>query len=83
MQDFRKLSVWKKAHRLTLNVYELTSDFPDDERYGLISQMRRSSASIGANIAEGCGSGSDADFARFVQMALLGKRVGIPVAAGS
>jgi four helix bundle protein len=70
MQDFRKLSVWKKAHRLTLNVYELTSDFPDDERYGLISQMRRSSASIGANIAEGCGSGSDADFARFVQMAL-------------
>ncbi|PSQ75897.1 MAG: diversity-generating retroelement protein bAvd family protein [Bacteroidetes bacterium QH_8_67_23] len=55
MQDFRKLSVWKKAHRLALNVYGLTSDFPDDERYGLISQMRRSSASIGANIAEGCG----------------------------
>lgn len=70
MQDFRNLSVWKKAHRLTLNVYELTSDFPSDERYGLTSQMRRCSVSIGSNIAEGCGSGSDADFARFVQMAL-------------
>ena len=51
-------------------MYDLTSDFPREERYGLVSQMRRCSVSIGSNIAEGCGRGSDADFVRFVQMAL-------------
>lgn len=70
MQDFRELKVWHKAHAVTLAVYRATEAFPRAERYGLTSQMRRASASIAANIAEGCGRGSDADFARFVHMAL-------------
>jgi four helix bundle protein len=51
-------------------VYRLTKQFPDDERFGLTSQLRRSVASIPANLAEGCGRGSDQDFARFVQIAM-------------
>lgn len=70
MQDFRQLKVWEKAHQLTLSIYKVTSDFPKTEQYGLVSQMRRSAASITCNIAEGCGRGSDQDFARFLQMAL-------------
>jgi four helix bundle protein len=52
MQSFRNLKVWEKAHILTLDVYKSSKGFPRDELYGLTSQMRRSSASIGANIAE-------------------------------
>src|SRR4030042_886240 len=69
MQDFRKLHVWRKAHHLTLSAYEVTKGFPKEELYGLASQCRRSAACIPANIAEGCGRGSSADFARFLQMA--------------
>lgn len=69
MQDFRDLQVWQKAHQLTLSVYHATASFPDAERYGLSSQMRRCSASIGANIAEGCGRGGRKDFARFLRVA--------------
>ncbi|WP_243303968.1 four helix bundle protein [Geothrix oryzisoli] len=70
MQDFRNLAVWRHAHELTLAVYRETAGFPDLERFGLANQMRRSAASIPTNIAEGCGRGSDADFARFLHMAL-------------
>jgi four helix bundle protein len=67
---FRSLKVWEKAHRLTLAVYDVTRSFPSGERYGLMSQARRSAASICANIAEGCGTGGPSDFARFLQIAL-------------
>ncbi len=70
MKDFRRLEVWQKSHRLTLEIYRLTKAFPLDERFGLTSQMRRCSASIAANIAERCGRGSNADFHRFLQMAM-------------
>lgn len=70
MQDFRKLKVWEKAHQLTLAVYRTTQEFPQAEMYGLTSQLRRSSASIAANIAEGCGRKSNLDFARFLQIAM-------------
>jgi four helix bundle protein len=69
MRNFRQLDVWKKAHELTLEIYRLTSRFPSQERYGLSSQLQRAPASIGANLAEGCGRETDADFKRFVQMA--------------
>jgi four helix bundle protein len=69
MRDFRSLSVWEKAHDLVLSTYEVTRSFPGDERYGLTSQLRRSATSIASNIAEGCGRGSDADFARCLQIA--------------
>jgi four helix bundle protein len=70
VKDFRTLLVWQKAHALTIETYRLTAGFPKDELYGLTSQMRRAAASIPTNIAEGCGRGSDADFARFLQIAL-------------
>lgn len=70
MQDFRNLEVWRLSHQLTLEVYRATRVLPGDERYGLTSQLRRAAVSIEANLAEGCGRGSDADFGRFVQTSM-------------
>jgi four helix bundle protein len=70
MQSFRNLKVWEKAHILTLDVYKSSKGFPRDEQYGLTSQMRRSSASIGANIAEGCCRKGDTELGRFLQIAM-------------
>ncbi|MGA2695819.1 MAG: four helix bundle protein [Terriglobales bacterium] len=69
MKDFRSLRVWEKSHKLTLDIYRVTTSFPREETYGLTSQMRRSSASIGANIAEGCGKRGNNEFHRFLQIA--------------
>ncbi len=69
MTDFRRLKVWQKAHEMTLETYRLTSTFPKEEMYGLTSQVRRAAASIGANIAEGCGRRSDGEMCRFLQIA--------------
>ena len=70
MKDFRDLQVWQKAHQLTLMVYRLTASFPQTERYGLTTQLRRSSASVAANLAEGCGRNGDAELARFCSIAM-------------
>ena len=70
MKDFRKQKVWQKAHDLALEVYRVTEAFPKTELFGLTSQIRRASVSIPANIAEGCGRDTDADFARFLQIAM-------------
>ena len=70
MKDFRQLKVWEKSHQLALAIYKTTKEFPKEELYGLTSQIRRSSMSIPTNIAEGCGRFTDADFARFLQMAM-------------
>lgn len=70
MQDFRELAVWQKAHQLTLAVYRATDAFPQHERYGITSQIRRSAASVPANIAEGRCRRTDRDFGRFVEIAL-------------
>lgn len=53
INSFRDLKVWQKAHQLVLDVYQMTKNFPTDERYGLVSQMRRAAVSVPANIAEG------------------------------
>ena len=53
-RDFRKVKAWERAHALTLQMYRATSSFPGDERFGLVSQMRRACASIPTNVAEGC-----------------------------
>jgi four helix bundle protein len=68
MRNYKDLQVWEKAHRLTLAVYKGTQDFPKEERFGLTSQIRRSSASIAANLAEGCGRRSDGEMARYIQI---------------
>jgi four helix bundle protein len=67
MFGFEKLEVWQKSIDLTDLVYAFSRAFPADERFGLTSQMRRSSVSIPSNIAEGSGRGSNPDFARFVE----------------
>jgi len=53
MKSFEDLIVWKKAHELTLKIYKLTSNFPKQELFGLVSQIRRASVSVESNIAEG------------------------------
>jgi four helix bundle protein len=70
VKDFRELKVWQKAHELTLAVYRISATLPREELYGLSSQLRRSSSSIAANLAEGCGRNGDAEFARFCSLAM-------------
>ena len=70
MRDFREIKVWEKSHLLTLEIYKVTAVFPREEIYGLTSQVRRASASIPANIAEGFGRGGNAELARFLQIAM-------------
>jgi four helix bundle protein len=69
LKDFRQLKVWDKAHQLTLEIYRATAGFPREETYGLTSQVRRASASIGANLAEGCARSVDRELARFCTIA--------------
>ncbi len=69
MKDFHRLKVWEKAHRLVLSIYERTSHFPADERFGLTLQIRRAAASVPTNIAEGCGRSGDRELARFLSIA--------------
>jgi len=70
MQDYKSLKVWQRGHQLTLAVYRITASFPREEIYGLTSQLRRSAASVPANIAEGCGCDTSAELARFLYVAL-------------
>jgi len=70
MRDFHQLKVWGKAHRLVLAVYRATALFPKAELYDLTRQLRRASASIPANIAEGCGRSGEAELARFLHIAM-------------
>src|ERR1044072_4416049 len=68
-RSFRDLVVWQKAHEFVLAVYRLTESFPDREKFGLTHQMRRAAVSIPANIAEGFGKRSQAEKARFLNIA--------------
>lgn len=70
MADYRRYRVWKKGHELTLRTYRATKSFPNDERFGLTVQMRRSVSSIPTNIAEGFGRRGDKDRARFLDIAV-------------
>jgi four helix bundle protein len=70
VRDFKDLKVWRRSHQLTLDVYNATATFPRQETYGLSAQLRRCSASIPANIAEGCGRSGDAELARFMLISM-------------
>ena len=70
MRDFRKLEVWSLGKQLAVACYQFTSTFPKEEVYGLTSQIRRAAVSIPANIAEGSGRETDAEFLRFLRIAL-------------
>ena len=69
MFRFEKLDVWQKSIAFSKVIYELTSRFPGDERFGLTSQLRRASVSISSNIAEGSGRKGDTEFIRFLDIA--------------
>ena len=69
MRPHENLIVWKRAVDFVIDIYRTTGSFPNDERYGLTSQIRRSAVSIPANIAEGAGRKHDKEFARFLSIA--------------
>ncbi|NTE03436.1 four helix bundle protein [Agrobacterium tumefaciens] len=68
MHNFKDLKVWQKSIELAVEVYKATSLLPNDEKYGLISQMKRCSVSVSSNIAEGSGRGSSAQFKYFLNI---------------
>lgn len=71
MRNYKNYEVWQKAHQLCLFIYkEIVTGFPADEKYGLGSQLKRSSSSTPLNIVEGCGRNSEKDFAHFLDVAL-------------
>ena len=65
----KDLEVWKKSMDLVVDVYKLMKQLPESEKYGLISQIKRSSISIPSNIAEGAGRASTKEFIRFLDIA--------------
>src|SRR5713101_6467055 len=69
MQRFTELKVWQRGHALVLNVYRMTTGFPQNERYGLISQIRRAALSVPTNIAEGSKRLTNIEYARFLNIA--------------
>ncbi len=69
MNNFRKLSIWKKAVQLATDIYKTTYNYPREELYGIVSQMRRSSISISSNIAEGSGRKSNKECGHFLLIA--------------
>jgi four helix bundle protein len=70
MRDFKKYDIWKLSHQFALEIYSISKSFPKDELYGITSQIRRASSSIPTNISEGCGRDSDAEFNRFLTIAM-------------
>lgn len=69
MKSYKELVVWQKSMELVVLVYNITNTFPNGERFGLVSQMRRSAVSIPSNIAEGYGRKSKKENAYFVNVA--------------
>ena len=70
VRNYRDLVVWQKGIELTIDIYKLTSNFPESEKYGLTNQLRRAAVSIPSNIAEGHARKSDKEFGRFLRIAL-------------
>lgn len=67
--SYQDLIAWQKAFAVTVEVYSLTAGFPPEEKFGLVSQMRRAAVGVASNIAEGWGRGATTDFVRFLRMA--------------
>lgn len=70
MHRFKDLEIWKKSREFCSLVYEMTSNFPSEEKFGLTNQLRRAAVSVPSNIAEGCSRKSNKDFSRFLEIAL-------------
>ncbi len=70
MHRYKELDVWKKAIELTKVVYRLCQQFPEDEKFGLVSQLKRATVSVASNIAEGAGRNSDKEFNQFLGISI-------------
>ena len=70
IRNYKKLRIFKYADDLVMDMYRVTKQFPDDERYGLISQLRRAAASVPTNIVEGCTRPTKKDYQRFLSIAM-------------
>lgn len=70
IKTYRDLKIWQQSMELVTAIYKATSQFPEEEKYGLTSQLRRSSVSIPSNISEGFGRNSQGDFKRFVNISM-------------
>ncbi len=70
MLDYRKLKVWQKAHEFALEIYKISSAFPQNEIYGLVSQMKRAAVSIPSNISEGCGRLGNGELKQFLSVSM-------------
>jgi four helix bundle protein len=70
MHKFKELEFWIKSRELNKEVYLITEKFPENEKFGLVSQLRRASISISSNIAEGCSRRSNKDFYRFLEFSM-------------
>ena len=70
MHNFRKLNIWLDAMLLAKEVYLITSKFPKEEKYGMVSQINRCSVSVPSNIAEGSSRSSNKEFSHFVKISL-------------
>ena len=68
MKSYKDLIVWQKSMKLVSEIYSVTRSFPEEEKFGLVSQMRPSAVSIPSNIAEGYGRGSKVEYARYVKI---------------
>ncbi len=70
MRDFRKLNIWQGGIDIAKEIYKLSLELSNEEKYGLISQIHRASVSVPSNIAEGCSRNSDIEYKRFLEIAL-------------
>jgi four helix bundle protein len=70
MHQFKELDIWKRSRSFSSKIYNITSHFPESEKFGLTNQLRRSSVSIPSNIAEGSSRSSNKDFSRFLEIAI-------------
>ena len=69
LKNYKELKVWQKGYKLCLKIYRITNEFPDDEKFGLISQIRRAAVSVVSNIAEGYGRKTTAEYLRYLYIA--------------
>ena len=70
MHQFKELGIWKKSRQFCSGIYAITATFPNDEKFGITNQLRRTSVSIPSNIAEGSSRNSNKDFSRFLEIAI-------------
>ncbi len=70
MRNFRELNIWQESIKLVKQIYEIAALLPNEEKFGLKSQMQRASVSISSNIAEGCSRNSNIEFKRFLEIAM-------------